>query len=81
MNNALRVTAHCAELLTCGCRVDPQTGDVFTACARHACHPVMADAELPRCPFCASRNLTTSTAGLHLVCNACGCRFPVGNNK
>lgn len=70
-------TIHAAESLLCGCRVDPQTGDLFTTCVRHACHPAMAHAELPYCVFCGSRRLAHSQSGLHLDCKDCGCRFPI----
>jgi hypothetical protein len=38
---------HASELAICGCRVDVQTGAVFTTCPRHTCSPVASFKELP----------------------------------
>lgn len=43
--NAMEST-HRSELLHCGCRVNPASGEVFTHCARHACMPVATHKEI-----------------------------------
>ena len=60
---------HKAELLACGCRVDPITGAAFVVCAQHAIpFPAKTDIDIvvlraptgalkPLCPFCASQHI------------------------
>ncbi len=44
---ATQPTIHKAELLVCGCRVDPATGTAFSTCPRHTCSPIVKFSELP----------------------------------
>ena len=70
---------HKAELLACGCRVDPITGAAFIVCAQHA----IPFADLPEqtskrglkplCPFCASQQLRPEADAF--TCLACGEEF------
>ena len=48
MNTANAI--HKAELLRCGCRVSPTTGETFSLCARHACNLAARTAEIPSDP-------------------------------
>ena len=79
---------HKAELLACGCRVDPITGAAFIVCSQHAVPfvdlpehaleraPISSRGGLkPLCPFCASHFLaqvTTASPKGVLHCMACG---------
>jgi len=76
-------TAHKAELLYCGCRVIPATGETVTTCARHTCSPVVRHVELPTdpsgqglrplCPECASPHIRPVSD--YLVCDECKTEF------
>lgn len=79
--NTEAATIHAAELLFCGCRANPKTGETYSLCARHTNNPASAklhknpDGSRPLCPQCSSFRIRPITESASIACDDCGHTF------
>lgn len=81
---AVQQGIHSAELLICGCRVDPRTGTAYALCASHR-QSAPTEVSIPKkdglralCPTCASQRIFAvgiNAAGVNLFCCDCNSLF------
>lgn len=74
-------TIHKAELLRCGCRVSPTTGETFSLCPRHTCNLAARADELSEHAL-TLMPVPKHPEGLKALCPVCSSQriVPVGEN-